>query len=48
MHFYDYFGSVNVLDFSPVGVIGWFYCGETTKSFVGIDPNSTNHPNYKR
>ena len=48
--FYDYFGSVNVLDFSA----GWgdrlagFYCGETTKSFVGIDPNSTNHPNYKR
>ena len=48
--FYDYFKSVNVLDFSA----GWgdrlagFYCGETTKSFVGIDPNSTNHPNYKR
>ena len=48
--FYDYFGSNNVLDFSA----GWgdrlagFYCGETTKSFVGIDPNSTNHPNYKR
>ena len=21
-----------------VGVIGWFYCGETTKSYVGIDP----------
>ena len=48
--FYDYFGSVNVLDFSA----GWgdrlagFYCGETTKSFVGIDPNSTNHPNYRR
>ena len=48
--FYDYFGSVNVLDFSA----GWgdrlagFYCGETTKSYVGIDPNSTNHPNYKR
>ena len=48
--FYDYFRSVNVLDFSA----GWgdrlagFYCGETTKSFVGIDPNSTNHPNYKR
>ena len=48
--FYDYFKSVNVLDFSA----GWgdrlagFYCGETTKSYVGIDPNSTNHPNYKR
>ena len=48
--FYDYFGSVNVLDFSA----GWgdrlagFYCGETTKSYVGIDPNTVNHPNYKR
>ena len=48
--FYDYFGSVNVLDFSA----GWgdrlagFYCGETTKSYVGIDPNTLNHPNYKR
>ena len=48
--FYDYFGSVNVLDFSA----GWgdrlagFYCGETTKSYVGIDPNTLNHPNYRR
>ena len=48
--FYDYFRSVNVLDFSA----GWgdrlagFYCGETTKSYVGIDPNTLNHPNYKR
>ena len=48
--FYDYFKSVNVLDFSA----GWgdrlagFYCGETTKSYVGIDPNTLNHPNYKR
>ena len=48
--FYDYFKSVNVLDFSA----GWgdrlagFYCGETTKSFVGIDPNTNNHPNYKK
>ena len=48
--FYDYFGSVNVLDFSA----GWgdrlagFYCGETTKSYVGIDPNTLNHPNYQR
>ena len=25
-----------------------FYCGETTKSYVGIDPNTLNHPNYKR
>lgn len=48
--FYDYFKSVNVLDFSA----GWgdrlagFYCGESTKSFVGIDPNTNNHPNYKK
>ena len=48
--FYDYFRSVNVLDFSA----GWgdrlagFYCGETTKSYVGIDPNTLNHPNYQR
>ena len=48
--FYDYFRSVNVLDFSA----GWgdrlagFYCGETTKSFVGIDPNTNNHPNYQK
>ena len=48
--FYDYFGSVNVLDFSA----GWgdrlagFYCGETTKSYVGVDPNLDNHPNYQR
>ncbi len=48
--FYDYFGSNNVLDFSA----GWgdrlagFYCGETTKSYVGIDPNTNNHPNYQR
>tara|TARA_R100001594_G_scaffold82636_1_gene117152 strand:- start:1238 stop:2452 length:1215 start_codon:yes stop_codon:yes gene_type:complete len=48
--FYDYFRSVNVLDFSA----GWgdrlvgFYCGETTSHYVGIDPNTNNHPNYKR
>ena len=48
--FYDYFGSVNVLDFSA----GWgdrlagFYCGETTESYVGIDPNLDNHPNYQK
>ena len=48
--FYDYFGSVNVLDFSA----GWgdrlagFYCGETTSHYVGIDPNTLNHPNYQR
>jgi hypothetical protein len=48
--FYDYFKSENVLDFSA----GWgdrlagFYCGETTKHYVGIDPNTLNHPNYQR
>ena len=48
--FYDYFGSNHVLDFSA----GWgdrlagFYCGETTKSYVGVDPNLDNHPNYQR
>ena len=48
--FYDYFGSVNVLDFSA----GWgdrlagFYCGETTSHYVGLDPNTLNHPNYER
>ena len=48
--FYDYFRSVNVLDFSA----GWgdrlagFYCGESTKSYVGVDPNLDNHPNYQR
>ena len=48
--FYDYFKSEYVLDFSA----GWgdrlagFYCGETTKRYVGIDPNTINHPNYKK
>src|SRR5210317_281461 len=48
--FYDYHQSVNVLDFSA----GWgdrlagFYCGETTEHYVGIDPNTLNHPNYKK
>jgi hypothetical protein len=48
--FYDYFKSENVLDFSA----GWgdrlagFYTGETTKHYVGIDPNSNNHPGYKK
>jgi len=48
--FYDYFKSENVLDFSA----GWgdrlagFYCGETTKHYVGIDPNTLNHPNYQK
>jgi hypothetical protein len=47
---YDYFKSENVLDFSA----GWgdrlagFYCGETTKHYVGIDPNTLNHPNYEK
>jgi len=46
--FYDYFKSENVLDFSA----GWgdrfcgFYAGETTKHYVGIDPNLNNHQNY--
>lgn len=46
--FYDYFKSENVLDFSA----GWgdrfcgFYAGETTKHYVGIDPNVNNHENY--
>ena len=48
--FYDYFKSENVLDFSA----GWgdrlagFYCGETTKHYVGVDPNTKNHPGYKK
>ena len=46
--FYDYFKSENVLDFSA----GWgdrfcgFYTSETTKHYVGIDPNLNNHENY--
>ena len=48
--FYDYFKSENVLDFSA----GWgdrlagFYAGNTTQHYVGIDPNTNNHPNYKK
>ena len=48
--FYDYFGSVNVLDFSA----GWgdrlagFYGSETGAYYLGIDPNTLNHPNYKK
>ena len=48
--FYDYYKSENVLDFSA----GWgdrlagFYCGETTKHYVGIDPNTNNHSGYKK
>ena len=47
---YDKYKCKNVLDFSA----GWgdrlagFYCGESTKSFVGIDPNTNNHPNYQK
>jgi len=25
-----------------------FYCGTTTKHYVGIDPNTNNHPGYKK
>jgi hypothetical protein len=48
--FYDKFQSKNVLDFSA----GWgdrlcgFYASDCTKHYVGIDPNLTNHPNYKK
>ena len=48
--FYDYYKSEKVLDFSA----GWgdrlagFYCAETTKHYVGIDPNTNNHPAYKK
>tara|TARA_B100001248_G_C27363436_1_gene447705 strand:- start:308 stop:1525 length:1218 start_codon:yes stop_codon:yes gene_type:complete len=48
--FYDHFQSKNVLDFSA----GWgdrlagFYTGETTEHYVGIDPNTLNHPNYQK
>lgn len=48
--FYDKFRSENVLDFSA----GWgdrlcgFFAGETTKYYLGIDPNSDNHPNYQK
>ena len=47
---YDKLRSENVLDFSA----GWgdrlagFYCGDTTKHYVGIDPNTNNHPSYKK
>ena len=48
--FYDYFGSRNILDFSA----GWgdrlagFYGSETGAYYLGIDPNTLNHPNYKK
>ena len=48
--FYDRFESENVLDFSS----GWgdrlcgFYASDKTNHYVGIDPNTKNHPNYKK
>ena len=48
--FYDYFGSRNILDFSA----GWgdrlagFYASETGAYYLGIDPNTSNHPNYQK
>ena len=48
--FYDKFNSEYVLDFSA----GWgdrlagFYTASNTKHYVGIDPNTKNHPNYKK
>ena len=48
--FYDYYGSVNVLDFSA----GWgdrlagFYACENTRNYLGIDPNTKNHIGYKQ
>ena len=48
--FYDKFKSESVLDFSA----GWgdrlcgFFAGETTKFYLGIDPNSNNHLNYQK
>ena len=42
--------KANVLDFGA----GWgdrlagFYTGETTEHYVGIDPNTLNHPNYQK
>ena len=44
---------LEVLMYSTL-VSGWgdrligFYCGETTSHYVGIDPNTLNHPNYQR
>tara|TARA_B100000073_G_scaffold273991_1_gene233874 strand:+ start:1515 stop:2720 length:1206 start_codon:yes stop_codon:yes gene_type:complete len=48
--FYDKFESKNVLDFSA----GWgdrlcgFYSATNTEHYVGIDPNTLNHPNYEK
>ena len=37
--FYDYFGSVNVLDFSGVGVIGWVFIVERLQNhMLGLTP----------
>ena len=47
--FYDRFDSKNVLDFSA----GWgdrlagFYTSPSTEHYVGIDPNTLNHPCYR-
>lgn len=48
--FYDKFCSRNILDFSA----GWgdrlagFYASHTGEYYVGLDPNTMNHPIYKR
>lgn len=48
--FYDKFRSKNILDFS----MGWgdrlagFYASNTGQYYVGIDPNTMNHPNYQK
>lgn len=48
--FFDRFKSKNVLDFSA----GWgdrlagFFAAEHTSFYLGIDPNSSNHPNYEK
>ena len=47
---YDMFQSKNVLDFS----MGWgdrlagFYAANTTEHYVGMDPNTDNHPLYEK
>jgi len=48
--FYDRFRSKNILDFS----MGWgdrlagFYASHTGEYYVGLDPNSMNHPIYEK
>lgn len=47
--FYDKFESENILDFS----MGWgdrlagFYTSHTGRVYVGLDPNTMNHPHYR-